>query len=70
MDEEFIKKCHLSNVMPDNVFHESTRQGITCSLFLFYKFLCMFVDPVATFYGSGGSAFLETKKEIESVLSQ
>ena len=30
--------CHLSNTMPDNIFHESMRQGTTCSVWF-----CLFV---------------------------
>ena len=33
--------CHLSNIMPDGIFHESMRQGITWFLLLFF-FVCLF----------------------------
>ena len=32
--------CHLSNIMPDSIFHKSMRQGITCSVSF-----CLFVFP-------------------------
>ena len=41
--------CHLSNIMPDSIFHESMRQGITC-LFLF---VCFFWSGVILLFSSG-----------------
>ena len=33
--------CHLSNNMPDSIFHESMRQGITCvCVFFCFCFFC------------------------------
>ena len=57
--------CHLSNNMPDSIFHESMRQGITCVcvffvfvlFFLLLLFLCRVILLV----------FLRMK-EMESVL--
>ena len=31
--------CHLSNIMPDSISHESVREWISCSVFLF---VCLF----------------------------
>ena len=41
-DEGLTCWCHLNNIMPDSIFHESIRQGMTCSV-LFCLFLCFFV---------------------------
>ena len=39
--------CHLSSIMPDSIFHESMRQGITCSvLFCLFVFSYLFVGSV------------------------
>ena len=28
--------CHLSNIMPDSIFYDSTGWGVTCPFFLFF----------------------------------
>ena len=36
--------CHLSNIMPDSIFHESMTQGITCTVsFCLFVFSYLFV---------------------------
>ena len=32
-------RCHLSNIMPDSIFYDSMRWGITCLFFLTTVFL-------------------------------
>ena len=61
--------CHLSNIIPDSIFHESIRQGITCFFFVFFPYLftvCLFVFVL--FLQDDTYVFLRMK-EMESVLS-
>ena len=41
--------CHLSNIMPDSIFHESMRERITCS-FLYLFVVCFFFFFFAGWY--------------------
>ena len=41
---------YLSNNMHDNIFHESMRQGVTCSVSLFF---CFFLCGVILLFSSG-----------------
>ena len=51
--------CHLSNIMPDSIFHESIRQGITwISSFIFFLiflflFIYYFFSGVILLFSSG-----------------
>ena len=62
--------CHLSNIIPDSIFHESIRQGITCFFFCFffpYLFaVCLFVFVL---FLRGDTYVFLRMKEMESVLS-
>ena len=58
--------CHLSNIMPDSIFHESMRQEITCSvsfcLFVFsYLFVACFF--VVFFFARWYFRFLQDERD-------
>ena len=60
--------CHLSNVMPDSIFHESMRQGITCSVsFCLFVFSYLFVVCFLFFFRRNTSVFLRMKEMEPSV---
>ena len=50
--------CHLSNIMTDSIFHESMRQGITCSVsFCLFVFYILFVCCLLFFFFFAGWYF-------------
>ena len=55
--------CYLSNIMPDSIFHESMRQGITCFFFVVVVVVFCFL-----FFLRGDTSVFLRMKEMESVL--
>ena len=39
-DVGFTWRCHLTNVIPESIFHERMIQGITCFVFVFVVWFC------------------------------
>ena len=54
--------------MPDSIFNESMRQGITCS-FLHLFVVCLFLFLFVLFFLRGDTSVFLKMKEMESVLS-
>ena len=65
-DEGLACRCHLSNIMPDSIFHDSMGWGMTQLLLLLL--LLFFVVVVVVFLGVEVAVFLSIE-EMDSVLS-
>ena len=62
--------CHLSYIMSDSIFHESMRQGITCSVsFCLFVFSYLFVVSFFFFFFFlwGDTSVFLRMEEMESV---
>ena len=62
---------YLSIIMPGNIFYESMRQGITCSVFLFcfvflVGFFCICLMSVFDFFLRGDTSVFLKMIEMES----
>ena len=60
-DVSLPRRCYLSNIMPDSIFHESMRRGITCCV-LFYLFGCFFVFVCCLLFLPGDTSVLPRMK--------
>ena len=61
---------HLSNIYADNIFHESMRQGIACSLPLrLFVFLFFRIFLLSAFLLRKDASVFQRMKEMESILS-
>ena len=70
MPDSINNIAHLSNIMPDRIFHESMRQGITCVCVLFFFCVCVCVSVCVCVCVCGVILLVFLRmKEMESVLS-